>query len=88
MLDAADCQNCPYPDCIATSADINRQDAKAKRAMYAERNARILELWNSGMDYKGVAARMKVTEGTVQGVLRKLKGEGAKVRDRWEERWT
>ena len=73
------CFSCPYPDCIASGADI------AKKSK-AERNRTILEDFNNGVSVNGIAERLGVSGMTVRRVL---KDNGiTEFRQKWEiQQW-
>ena len=43
-----DCEHCPYPDCMASMKDINRQEAIKSKAWMQKRNQSIVDDFRSG----------------------------------------
>ena len=79
-FDHPDCFNCPYDDCIATLKDIAKQSAAEVHDRNNERNDKIIELWNSGMDQKYIAERMNLTRSTVSNVVVRARKNGLERR--------
>ena len=80
LEDNPDCLHCPFPDCVATGYDINRQNAAANREYMKARNEQIIKLYNSGLDYKHIAERMTLGEGAVSAVILDARKKGRKIR--------
>jgi hypothetical protein len=73
-----DCFNCPYPDCIATADDINRQDAEAKARQRQERTDEIVRLWNEGEGQYKIEDIAKRYDMTVHGIMTLLRTQRKK----------
>lgn len=67
--DPRECFRCPYPDCVATMKDINRQEAERDRQKKIERNKHIVDLWNAGMPQKIIAEKLNMPVTTVQSAI-------------------
>ena len=76
LQDEPDCEHCPYPDCIATFNDINRQNRVQKEKERIARNARIVELWEGGMDKSDIAELVGEPFSTVTGVIQTERKRG------------
>ena len=69
-----DCFNCPYPECIATMDDINRQEAirskKEKQAIVKARNAAIIEAFKCGATTKELCKMFNLSAGVICEIVR------------------
>lgn len=74
--DEPDCLNCPYPDCIATMRDINRQNRiqaeKKMREFRRKRNEEILELYNQGYSVETLGKRYNITKARIYRIISSL----------------
>lgn len=78
--DPRECFNCQYPDCIATTKDINRQDAAETRRKVHEKHDRIVRMYNDGLTAPEIAERIKCERTEVYSALALAKKKGVEVR--------
>lgn len=69
-----DCNNCPFPDCVATLQDINRQESWKKRRegekLRKELYIKLVDARKSGMKYKQIKERYNVSYSTIKKALK------------------
>lgn len=75
--DEPDCLNCPFPDCIATMEDINRQNRiqteKERQEEMRKRNEQILGLYKEGFDVITIGERFNLTRNRVYHIINHYK---------------
>ena len=63
------CFNCPFPECIATMQDINRQEAfrakKEKQEIIRMRNNAIIEAFKCGANIKELCEMFNLSSGVI-----------------------
>lgn len=74
------CFSCPYPDCIASGADINRQNAAAAKKDRAERNKKIVSMWNDGYAIEHLCAEFHLDKRYLLHILREERRKGVDVK--------
>ena len=78
--DPRECFRCPHPDCIATTKDINRQDAAETRRKIQEKHDRIVRMYNSGLSAPEIEERTGYNTGEIHGALALARKKGVEVR--------
>lgn len=64
-----DCENCPYPDCIATYKDVFRQDRYKQMKLDEQRDREIVKMRDEGYMVKHIAERFQLKYATVGSIL-------------------
>ncbi len=69
--DVPDCEHCPYPDCMATIQDINRQEAIKSKAWMEKRNKSIVDDFRCGATVEGLSEKYGICKSGILHILRK-----------------
>lgn len=65
-----DCENCPYPDCIANDDDIARQNVYRNRLEMMERNKKIVSMIDRGFKPDDIGRIYGIRTKTVSAIVR------------------
>lgn len=75
LTNEPDCLNCPYPDCIATTHDISRQEAHKRKGMYEVMGKEIARMVGYGASRDFVARKYGIQNARVGVYLKRYRDE-------------